>query len=113
MVDTEDRMWKTALKVGFGTGILILVVLSLVAGSEAAETSLQGVIQIAIMAYGANEGLRYRDQTAPAIASVLLVIGGAYGCYLAWRGNEMFTNFLYLGLVGSGLLGVQVRDVQK
>lgn len=101
-----SRDWKLTLKRGF---ILIIVVLFISSFFDNGQSvlALRFLIQAAVVAYGASEGYRHINQTVPMVASLLIVIGGCYGCYLVWAGSEAFTDLLYLGLVGVGLLGVR------
>ncbi|QRV16969.1 hypothetical protein JMJ58_08930 [Haloterrigena salifodinae] len=101
--------WKSALKRGV---IFITIILFIGSFFDNGQSilALRFLIQIAVVAYGASAGYQHRNRTVPMVASLLLVIGGGYGCYLVWTGSEAFTNLLYLGLVGVGLLGVRDPD---
>ncbi|QLG49860.1 hypothetical protein [Natrinema halophilum] len=110
MADGLMTSTKSTVKIGFGIVIVALVLGSLLVGSEQAEFGLQILVQAAILTYGVSEAYQWRQQATPMIASILLVIGGGYGCYLVWMGANAFTNVLYLGLVGGGLLGVRIVD---
>ncbi len=110
MADGLAKRSKSAVKIGLGVVVCTLVLGSLRIGSERAEFALRILVQAAILAYGVNEAYQRRQQGIPASAAVLLIIGGGYGCYLVWIDITTFTNVLYLGLVGGGLLGVRIVD---
>lgn len=112
MSSGNSTNWKWALKGGVGFVVVILVATSIFGGNEQAEFALRVLLQWTIIGYGVSEGYQSRYRTVPMLAAVLVILGGCYGWYLVWTGNEAFTNLLYLGLVGGGLLGIRVRNTR-
>lgn len=112
MHDNAIASWRSKLTRGFVIVIFGLVFASFLVDSEGAALALRAIVQLAIIAYGIGKGYRHVGWTVPAIASALVVIGGVYGCYLVWSGDQAFTDLLYLGLVGIGLLGIRAQDTR-